>query len=67
MHSCIQHVELIYLSQIIYILTGGVLTPEKLFMTMNLLSLCKMSCVIMLPYGLTTLSEAMISIKRIQV
>ena len=49
-----------------YVLMGDILTAENAFLTLALLNIVKLSMTLFFPLGIQTVSEALISIKRIQ-
>ena len=53
--------------QIPFTLTGGVLTAEKLFLTLNLYRVSRLTMTMFFPIATSSIGEISVSIKRIQV
>ena len=50
-----------------FTLTGGVLTAEKLFLTLNLYRVSRLTMTMFFPIATSSIGEISVSIKRIQV
>ena len=49
-----------------YVLSGEILTAEKAFLTLSLFNVVRLSITLFFPLAIQLVSEALISIKRIQ-